>query len=232
MSGKRSLLTRLEYKLARFAVSRLILYIIGGIVIVYIADFAVASVSGGMSLYGMLCFDRELIFRGQVWRLLTYIFVPEETNIFFFILMLYFYYFIGTALENQWGTVKFNLFYFCGLLLTLVCGLITGTAYTDYLNLSMFLAFALLFPEQVFYIFFIIPVKAKWLGLIYAILTLVSLVTAVIGGLWGIVALIAAAVVNLILFFWPDIRWHFERIQMNLTARRRREESRRRYSGK
>ena len=123
-----------------------------------------------------MVFSPYWILRGQVWRLISFIFIPPSTGILAFIAF-YFYYFLGSTLEQQWGTARFNLYFFSGVVLTILFGFliywITGvsvslTAY--YLFLSMFFSFAVLFPDMQVLLFFVIPVKMKWLAILYALL--------------------------------------------------------------
>lgn len=87
----------------------------------------------------LLSFDTSAILQGQVWRIITFIFVPTgSSNIFFFVLTLYFYYFIGSALEREWGSNKFTVFYFFGVILNIILGFFVGTASMYYVNMSMF----------------------------------------------------------------------------------------------
>lgn len=151
----------------RFGIPNLMLYIVIGTGIV--ALFGAMDKSG--VLISELMFSADKIFRhGQIWRLVTFIFIPSSLDIWLLI-ALYFYYFIGKTLENQWGPGKFLIYYLCGML----CDIIFGTVFwaltgsevpmsAEYLNLSMFFAFATLFPETVVLLFFIIPVKVKWLA--------------------------------------------------------------------
>lgn len=127
------------------------------------------------TLLGFLWFHPELIMRGQVWRLITWVFIPLNDNLFFTAIMLYFYYFIGTTLEREWGAGKFTIYYLFGVLMNLVYGFVMWYAFRsyaflapNYLNLSMFFAFAVLFPNQRIMLFFFIPVKIKWMAMINA----------------------------------------------------------------
>mgnify|MGYP002627330857 CR=1 FL=1 len=153
----------------RFGIPRLMLFIIIGNALVYV--FGLMDTTD--TLYYLLYFDPAMFCRGQVWRLLTYVLVPGTDGILWLAISLYFYYFIGTAIENAWGAGKFTIYYFSGLLLTALYSLIlywiTGTRVlvsATYLNLSLFFAFATLWPEQRVLLFFVIPVKMKWLGII------------------------------------------------------------------
>jgi membrane associated rhomboid family serine protease len=159
------------------------LYIVIGQCIVFL--FSQMDTTG--LLMNFLRFYPQLILKGQLWRLITFIFVPEFTNIFALAISLYFYYFVGGALERQWGSGKFTIFYFSGVLLTIIVGLIAGlltnSLYvlflnTHYINLSMFFAFAALFPETRLLLFFIIPVKVKWLAYFDAALFIYGMIVS------------------------------------------------------
>ena len=191
MGKKKSFLYRLEYKLGRFAVPNLMLLIIGGMVIVYIADLCLSSM--GLSLSSWIWFDRAAVLRGEVWRVFTFIFLPPDSSLLFIALSLYFYFILGRALEQEWGAFRFNLFYLCGFIGSLAAGFLTGFATNGYLNMSLFLAFAILYPDYEFLIFFILPVKAKYLALIDAILYALSFIF----GDWSILA--TKAVLDLII---------------------------------
>ena len=156
----------------RFGIPNLILYIVIGNAIVWLFSM----MDRNNILIYFLQFNAELIFtKGQIWRLLTFVFVPSGGGGIFFLLMLYFYYFIGNTLERQWGSGKFTIYYLSGMLFNIIFGiiiwLITGNSYpvtSEYLNLSMFFAFATLYPETMVLLFFIIPIKIKWLAYIDA----------------------------------------------------------------
>ena len=165
---------RFCYKHPRFGIPRLMLYLIIGNAIV----FLVGMMDRTNSLISFLSLNPSLILRGQIWRLITFVFVPtvspNASQILWEVFALYFYYFIGNTLENQWGTAKFSMYYLSGVVLTLVYGILvsvfTGGSYVyldaTYINLSLFFAFAVLFPDVRVYLFFILPIKVKWLALL------------------------------------------------------------------
>lgn len=141
------------------------------------------------TLYSLLYFDPAMFCRGQIWRLVTFALVPTTSGLLWLAISLYFYYFIGTALENAWGTGKFTIYYFSGLVLTALYALlvywITGQSIrisAAYLNLSLFFAFATLWPEQQVLLFFIIPVKMKWLAWIDAALFVLEIARCLAAG--------------------------------------------------
>lgn len=133
------------------------LYIVLGNAVVYL----ISAMAGNYTLYYLLRFNRTAILHGQVWRLITYPLTLMNSNILFMLISLLCYYSLGSAMERLWGTFKFNLFYFSGVLLMDLYGLIFGcNADVYYLNMSLFLGFATLYPQSGFLLFFIIPVKA------------------------------------------------------------------------
>lgn len=145
------------------------------------------------SLVNLLYFNAAAILRGQVWRLVTYIFTfavgsgPIFYRIFVAMLSIMFYYWVGTLLENTWGTLRFNLFYLLGIVLSDAAALGLHLAFgfpmvitSHYLNLSMFLAVATLIPEQKVYLYMILPVKMKWLAWLDLGLTLYEVVSTIV----------------------------------------------------
>ena len=137
----------------------------------------------------------------------------------FFVLSLYFYWFIGNILEREWGNVKFTVFYLAGFLLTLLAGaaasLLGWWIYLDmfYVNMSMFFAFATLYPDMQVLFFFIIPVKVKWLAWLDAAMYAIRCAMYIAGGSWVMCLLPLAAVANYLLFFWSDIMERFGRVK-------------------
>ena len=194
------LMDKLERKIGKYAIRNLMLYIILGNIAVYLLCMF------NTSLVFYLYLDPHAVLSGQVWRLITFLFIPPSvsyTQLFMVAISLYFYYFIGRMLENQWGAFRFNVYYFIGVICTIAVSLtfkVTGS--TSYLNESLFLAFATLFPEMQVLLFFFIPIKVKWMGIIAAALMIVQFIT----GDWGTKLMILASFLNYILFFGP-ILW-------------------------
>ena len=129
-----------------------------------------------------LLFNPALILRGQIWRLISFVFIPPSTGVLAFIAF-YFYYWIGSTLENQWGTGQFTIYFFSGVILTVLYGFliyfITGRSMSlssTYIYLSMFFSFAVLFPDMQVLLFFFIPVKMKYLALVDAAFFLLSVI--------------------------------------------------------
>ena len=152
------------------------------------------------ALYYMLCFDREAILQGQVWRLVTYPLCYAYQIDFFTVLMLVCYYSLGRAIENIWGTLRFNLFYLTGIvLMDVFCMIFGGYASVSYLNMSLFLAYATLYPDAQFLIFFVIPVKAWVLALVDLLSVFLGLFNPFPYNLFGLISL-----GNYFLFFGKD----------------------------
>lgn len=160
----------LERKLRRYAVRDLMKYIVIGQGIMYLLLLAWPTL--GYRLYSLMTLSRAALFRGEIWRLVTFILVPPGSSPLFIIFALYFYYMIGGALEARWGAVKFNLYYLIGMLAAIIACLITGSAGNTFLNLSLFFAFAALFPDEQVLLFMVLPIKMKYLALINAALYL------------------------------------------------------------
>ena len=194
----------------RFGIPNLMMYIAVANLAIYLLD----TLSLGDSLSSILTFDRYSILHGQIWRLLTFVLLPQSgdflffrgSGIFFVVISAYFYYWIGSLLEREWGTTRFSVFYLGGVILNIVYGLITGYASMHYVNLSMFFAFAVLFPDMQVLLFYILPIKVKWLAWIDAALftwdVLSSLLALnIVGALLPLVAIL-----NFLIFFWSDFK--------------------------
>ena len=194
-----------------FGIPGLMRYIVMGEALVYIL-----TVFSNAAAVSFLAFDWYAILHGELWRLVTFIFMPGYStfsDIIWLFFFLYLYYMIGTTLEREWGTAKFNLYYLSGVVLSIlvavVSALITGhdvyMAGTDYVNLSMFFAFAMLYPDTQFLIFLIIPVKVKWLAWLDAAFFAWGILQSILAlDLFG--ALIpVVAILNFFVFFWTNI---------------------------
>lgn len=201
----RSFMKRVDlfcYKHPRFGINNLMLII----VIATLAVYLLGLMDTNDMLLNFLVFNPMAILQGQIWRLVTFIFVPTGGGISL-LLFLYFYYFIGSTLEREWGKGRFTIYYLIGMLLTIIFGFavyfITGLpfpVFTNFINLSMFFAFATLFPEQRVLLFYIIPIKIKWLALIDAAYFVYYIVNGLVSGLGVYSFLPLVAVVNYFLF--------------------------------
>ena len=157
---------RLERRFGRICIQNLMLVIIVGQAMVYLATV----LTPGLGLVSQLSLSWPAVMRGQVWRLLTFVFIPETFQPFGLLLSLYFYYLVGHTLEQTWGDFRFNVYYLLGMVGAIVSAVITGSASSYYLNLSLFFAFATLYPDFQVLVLFILPVKMKYLGLLSAAL--------------------------------------------------------------
>jgi len=154
-------LDQLERKMGRHYIPDLMKILCTAMLGVFVLEYLPLARSATDLLY----FNRALILRGEIWRVLSFVFLPPSGSIFFILLSLYFYYFLGSGLESRWGSRRFNLYYLIGVLGNIIAGFITGYATNEYLNLSLLMAFAVIYPEVPFNLFFYIPVKVKWIGL-------------------------------------------------------------------
>ena len=154
-------INKIEKKFNHLAIKRLMYYIILGNGIVFFLNFLDPS----RRIYYSLILIPELVLKGELWRLVSYIFIPPTFNPLWVVFTLYFYYLVGTSLEKEWGSFKFNLYYLTGMIGTTIAAFITGGGTTAlYLNLSLFFAFARIYPNFEILIFFILPVKIKYLA--------------------------------------------------------------------
>ena len=177
MKDPMNYIERFCYKHPHFGVKNLMLYIS----IANVAFWILGAVNPVFMTY--LSFDPAMILRGQVWRLVTFMLYPPSTGILAFIVF-YFYYWIGSTLEQYWGTPQFNIYFFSGVLLTIVYGFlmyfITGRSFrldAQYIYLSMFFSFAALFPNLEVLLFFLIPIKIKYMAYIDAAYFLLGVFT-------------------------------------------------------
>ena len=223
-----NILNKLERKFGRYYISNLMLYIVIGTGIVFAFWFLFPDIP----LMSYLTFDRNAILHGQIWRIVTFIFVPESGNPISMVFWLYLYWMFGSNLESYWGSFRFNVYYFSGALFSVIAVFITGYATNQYLNLSLFLAMAILSPNMELLLFFFIPVKMKWLAwidvafLVYNFIPVSVIVYAVqthlpfayllglMNSYWGVRLLIIISLLNLALFFggdfWGKIRDRFK----------------------
>lgn len=191
-------LDKLERKTKLKGITGLMTYIIGITGIVYGLNLLIPS----MNIYDKLALSPSLIMQGEVWRIVTYIFIPPSESLLFILFVLYFYYLFGSSLEQEWGSFKFTVYYFVGMLGTTIVAFFTGgTATATYLNLSLFLAFAKIYPDFEMLLFFIIPIKVKYLGwLNWFIIGYTVFFQPVPVKLAAI-----ASVINYFIFFFQDI---------------------------
>ena len=203
MKNLRRNFERFCYQHRSKGIPNLMLYISIGAALVYI----MSMVDKSNTLYNALCFDRALILQGQVWRLFTYVFTYNAGNVLFMFISLLCYFTLGRAMENIWGTFRFNLFYFTGVVLMDIFCMIFGGFRADvyYLNMSLFLGYATLYPDAGFLLFYIIPVKAWIFALLDLVLTLVEVIQLTAAGLFPYNLFPLIAIANYFLFFGKDV---------------------------
>lgn len=179
-------------------IPNLMLYIVLGTAVVYV----MSQMSGNYFLYNLLVFNRSLILQGQIWRLITYPLTYNISNLLLMAVSLFCYYSLGRVMEQVWGTLRFNLFYFTGVvMMDIWCMIFGGQASVTYLNLSLFLGFATMYPDSQFLLFFIIPVKAWLFALIDLGIVLMDLITMPFP--YNFFSVISLA--NYFLFFGKDV---------------------------
>lgn len=204
-------LNKMERKIGKYAIPNLMIYLIAA----YCIGFVIYTVNPNFML--MLTLSPYHILHGQVWRLITWILMPTGTRVFSLLIMALLYYQLGSALERSWGTFRFNVYIFGGMLFTVIGAFIlygiyaaagTGsletislisslTFTTNYINLTIFLAFAVMYPEMQILLFFIIPVKMKWMAVVYAVLIAINLILTSWGGRIAIIM----SILNFLIFF-------------------------------
>ena len=177
MKDPMRLIDRFCYQHPNFGIPHLMRYLTIANVVFWILGTA------NSVLLSYLSFDAALILRGQVWRLLTFMAYPPSMGVLAF-LVFYFYYWMGSTLEQYWGTARFSIYLLIGWFLTVVYGFLVyfigGKRIiidAQYLYLSMFFAYAALFPDQQVLLFFFIPIKMKYLALIDAAYFLLAVLT-------------------------------------------------------
>ena len=170
---------RFLWKHPNFGIHNLMLYVVIGNALIYL----LSMMDGSGTLIYYLVFSTNRVLRGELWRVVTFVFVPQSGSIIGMLLMLYFEYFIGRLLEQAWGKGKFTVYYLSGMVFTILSAVIASfvsgydvTVTAAYINMSMFFVFATLWPENRVLLFFIIPIKVTWLAYAEAALFLVSMI--------------------------------------------------------
>ena len=191
-------ITRFCHKHPNFGVRNLMLYLVAASGIFYI--FVMMDRTG--TLVNYIAFNPALILRGQVWRIVTFLLMPTDSNIFFEVVALYFYYFIGSSLERQWGTARFTIYYLTGVLFNAVFGMAL---------------YFIIKPDTRVLLFFFIPIKMKWLAIVDAVFFGWSIIRNI--GVFPLNLLPLVAILNFFLFCGSDL---FGSLRRNRTAYKRR----------
>lgn len=198
-------LDKLERRLGRLAIPNLMQYIAATMVVFLVFD----TIQSGFSIAGFTALNPSLVLKGQVWRLVSFIFAPPTGVSLLAFVVIYFYYYMGKTLEYYWGTARFNLYYLFGIIGAIIAAFITGWGTNGYINLSLFLAYATLFPNQEVLLFFIIPIKVKYLAYLEAALFAYTILFSS----WPLKAAAAASLLNYLIFFGPQM---YTRVRNNM----------------
>lgn len=192
-----NVLDKIERKTRWLAIPNLMFLLSGMMLATYLLQFALPE----ENIYSYLYLNWDLIRAGEVWRVLSFLILPPMSSPIFILFSLYFYCLIGNGLERQWGTSRLTLFYLTGVVFAIIGSLFTGYATNEYLNLSLFFAFASLFPKFEILVFFVLPIEVRFLALLDA----VYFVYALIVSPWPERIAILLSVFNILIFFWNDI---------------------------
>ena len=239
-------MSKWEKKFGKYAISNLTFILIGCYVAGYLLTWLAPSVMGYLTL------DPYAILHGQVWRLVTWVISPPSSFDLFTIIMLMFYLSLGTTLEKVWGTWQYNVYIFTGILLTIVgsflcmgvfyivygqaaalamqglCALGAWQFSTYFINMSIFLAYAATFPNAQVLLMFVIPIKVKYLGIVYGVLLVYQMVGYFQVGLstyaeyWFGVAAIAASLLNFLIFWLRSknhMNWNPKQVKRKMEFR-------------
>lgn len=192
-----NVLDKIERKTRWLAIPNLMFLLSGMMLATYLLQFALPE----ENIYSYLYLNWDLIRAGEVWRVLSFLILPPMSSPIFILFSLYFYCLIGNGLERQWGTSRLTFFYLTGVVFAIIGSLFTGYATNEYLNLSLFFAFASLFPKFEILVFFVLPIEVRFLALLDA----VYFVYALIVSPWPERIAILLSVFNILIFFWNDI---------------------------
>ncbi len=202
MKNLRKRFERFCFKNRNVGIPNLMLYLCLGSAVVYL----MSVFAGNTVLYEILSFNRAAILQGQFWRLFTYPLTCTGSSLLMTVITLICYYSLGRALENLWGTLRFNLFYLSGVvLMDIFCMIFGGYADVSYLNMSLFLAYATVYPDAHFLLFFIIPIKAWIFALLDLVLTVLNVVELAQIYSFPFCLFPLVAIANYILFFGKDM---------------------------
>lgn len=216
-------MSKWERKFGKYAIPNLTVVLIAGYILGYLIEWLVPS------LLRYLTLDPYAILHGQIWRLVTWVLAPPTTatnfsDLFFVLIMLMFYFSLGTSLERVWGTWKYNVYIFTGILLTAVgsflcagvlfliygsgmpgllreiCAIGAFNYSTFYINMSIFLAYSATFPDAEVLLMFVIPIKVKVLGILYGVMLVIQMLQFFFAGDWFSVTAVAASLLNFLIF--------------------------------
>lgn len=204
-------LNKLERKWGHLAIRNLSIWLVGAYLLGYLL-YRVNPI-----ILDMLMLSPYHILHGQIWRLVTWVLMPTSGSLFSLLIMALLYYQLGTALERTWGTFRFNVYIFSGMIFTVIGAFVLyGILYllngsmvpsmqyigygfsTNYINLSIFLAFSMTYPDMQLLLMFFIPIKMKWMGIVYGVLVIAEF----LAGNWANKIAIVMSLLNFIIFFF------------------------------
>ena len=201
-------LNKMERKFGKYAIQNLTFWLIGAWVLGFIIQITMPDV------LQLLLLEPRMILQGQVWRIVSWLLIPPPVNILFLIFFLSCYYFIGISIEQAIGTFRYNVYLIGGILCSILGAFflygfyylakgvsVAGIGYyfsTQYITMSLFMVFAVIYPDVEFRLYFLIPFKAKWMGILDAAWMVFMFVVT---GLPGRVAILSSFL-NFIIFFF------------------------------
>ena len=207
-----TLLDKLERRIGFIAIPGLVRIIVTFNALV----FGLVLLNPGFEQY--LSLDPARILQGEVWRLVTYIFVPQIRHFLWVAVALWFLWSVGDGVERAWGAFRVTLYYLVGMIGTTLAAFFFGASLSNsLLNATLFFAFARFYPDEVIYVMFILPVKIKWLAWFFAGLLLLGFIT---GSNAARLTMIAATS-NFFIFFGPEI-FRQMRHRKDVSSRRKR----------
>jgi membrane associated rhomboid family serine protease len=205
-------LDKLERRFGFLAIPGLARILVGFTALVFVLVYLNPDFLSAITL------DPARVRRGEVWRLVTYIFVPQTLSPLWLLMALWFLWFIGDGLERAWGPFRLTLYFLVGMIGTTVAAFFFGSNFSNEMLISsLFFAFARFYPDQVIYILFILPAKIKWLAWAWALFLLIGFMM----NTNSYRAALIAALSNYLIFFGPEII-HAARHRRDVSTRRRR----------
>lgn len=207
-------LNKMERKFGKYAIQNLTFWLIGAWVLGFIIQITMPDVQI------LLMLEPRMILQGQVWRIVSWLLIPPPVNILFLIFFLSCYYFIGISIEQAIGTFRYNVYLIGGILCSILGAFLLygfyyfgkgvsvgGIGYyfsTQYITMSLFMAFAVIFPNIEFRLYFLIPIKAKWMGIVDAVWMLFMFFASNAAGRVAILA----SLMNFLIFFFSTRNYH------------------------
>ncbi len=245
-------LNKLERKFGKYAIPDLIRYVVGiycvGAILGMATDIGLFQVD---IYYTWLCLDMEAVFHGQIWRLFTFLIEPYGFSsgfgfvfsVLFFVIKINLFFMFGRSLEQAWGSFRFNMYLFSGYLLNILAALLLylsplhANIYDsgfEYIYWAMFFAFAVINPDMEFLLYFVIPIKVKWLAILDAVYLAYQVLSNLVNGfrllqvpmytqyglmLISVAVAIVVALANFLIFFFSTR--NYQRISPKNIRRKR-----------